>query len=176
MRRKIEYVIALLVMVVLFCIVGGKIANAQEIAGIQEKATETSKWFDEKLLVPVITLIASATGTLAVGKSFLKTIHSAREIFSKTKDESLKEIKNAISKTKEDIYNVSSKIEDHLAEQKQIKMDILNDNQKTREELNRIMEAFKVIYVSNPSPELVKNGASSEIAKILGGDSDEKTN
>lgn len=178
MRRKIEYIVALLVMVVLFCVAGGQLASAQEAisetANLQEKATEASKWFDNQLLVPILTLIASASGTLAVIKTSLKTIANAREVFSKTKDESLKQIKDAVSKTKEDICNVSTKIEDSLLEQKQIKLDIMDDNQKTREALNKVIEAIKVIYVYNPDPELVKNGLSSEVSKILGGDSDEK--
>ena len=77
--KKFKCVIALLAMVVLFCVAGEmkvKAAYQDETAQIEENKTESAKWFDKEMQDKLLTLAFSASGAfIGVGmvvKSFKK--------------------------------------------------------------------------------------------------------
>ena len=196
--KKIKYVIALLTMVVLFCIVGEtpvKATYQEETNQIEENKTESAKWFDKELQDKLLTLAFSASGAvIGVGmvvKSFKKGLKILNITNKKTEDNS-KSIEDTKAEMKKDNLETQKIIkESNGATQKAIQANndatqkaIKEDNKKTLEAIEKsnrelqmlVIKQSQAIVLLSKNEHLVKNGTSEQIANILGSDSNGKTN
>ena len=196
--KKIKYAIALLTMVVLFCVVGGMKVNAtyQGYASeIEENKTESAKWFDKEMQDKLWTLAFSASGAfLGVGlvvKSFKKGL-SVLNITNKKAEDNSKSIEETKSEMKKDNQETQKVIkENNSSTLKAIKTSnedtqnaIKEDNKKTLEAIEKsnkelrdiVNKQSQALVLLSKDEHLVKNGTSEKIANLLGSDSNGKAN
>lgn len=196
--KKFKYVIALLAMVVLFCVAGGikvKATYQDETVEIQENKTESAKWFDKEMQDKLLTLAFSASGAfLGVGlvvKSFKKGL-SVLNITNKKAENNSKSIEQIKIEMKQDNSDTQNVIkESNSATQKAIetsndatKKAIKEDNKKTLEAIEKsnkelrdlVNKQSQALVLLSKDEHWVKNGTSEKIANLLGSDSNGKTN
>lgn len=196
--KKIKYLVALLTMVVLFCVVGGTTAKAtyqDETVEIEENKTESAKWFDKEMQDKLLTLAFSASGAcIGVGmviKSFKRGLQVLNLTNKKAEDNS-KSIEDTKTEMKKDNQETQKIIkENNSATQKSIQLSneatqkaIKEDNEKTIKAVEKsnaetqvlIKNMAQAFILLSKDERYVKNGTSEQIANILGSDSNGKTN
>jgi hypothetical protein len=185
--KKFKYVIALLAMVVLFCIAGGSKAKAtyqDETAQIKENKTDLSKWFDKEFQDKLLTLAFSASGAvIGVGmvvKSFKKGLKILNITNKKAEDnsKSIEDTKSEMKKDNQETQNIIK--ENNSATQKAI----MEDNKKTLDAIEKrnkemqelINKQSQALILLSKDERWVKNGTSEKIANLLGSDTNGKAN
>ena len=196
--KKFKYAIALLAMVVLFCVAGGMSAKAtyqDETVEIQENKTESAKWFDKELQDKLLTLAFSASGAFVgvglVVKSFKKGL-KVLNITNKKAEDNSKSIEDTKTEMKKDNLETQKNIkESNSATQKAIQTSndatqkaIKEDNKKTLEAIEKsnkelrdlVNRQSQALVLLSKDEHWVKNGTSEKVANLLGSDSNGKTN
>ena len=175
--KKIKYLIALLTMVVLFCVAGNTKVEAtyqEEVEQIEENESELSKFFDKELLSYLSTLGIVIIGTTIGVANFIKSFKSVTGSFTKSADKN-EETKKEIIDTKETILLSNKETQKAIEENnKATQLAIAEDNAKTREAVNIVKEVLILAFSSDDK--LVKKGVAEQIVSKLGSDSNEQTN
>ena len=186
--KKIKYLVALLVMVVLFCVINNTKVNAtyqEEVDQIEENESKLSQFFDEELVGYAIEFVVAFGATAMAVVSFIKSFKNVTGTFKKNIDKN-EETKKEIVDTKETILlnnestkkaiEENNKVTQHIIEEnnKATQQAIQEDNAKTREKVE-ILEKILVLAFSNDE-KLVKKGIAEQIVNTLGSDSRGKTN
>ncbi len=175
--KKIKYLVALLTMVVLFCVAGNIKVEAtyqEEIEQIKQNESNLSKFFDKELIGHItdfgIVVIATVFGV----SSFLKKFKSITGSFTSSADKN-EETKKEIVDTKETILSNNKETQKAITENNELTLKaIKEDNIKTREELNMVKEVLLLAFSNDEK--LVKKGVAEQIVNKLGSDSNGKTN
>lgn len=128
---------------------------------IEKNETEASKWFDKEIMGYIVEFALAFGGAVFAVGGFVKKFKDLTSAFTKDSKEKEK-LASQITNDKEII--VKSNEETRQA--------IFEDNAKTRADVEKLIKVFGIAF-SNDS-KLVKNGAATEIMKVLG-DSDEST-
>lgn len=174
--KKIKYLMALLTMVVLFCIVGNTKVSAtyqEEVEQIEQNETKLSKFFDKELMGYALEFVVAFGATVAALTAFIKTLKGTRDEVSNSVIKS-EETKKEIIKTKDTILVNNETTQKAIEENNKATQEaIAEDNAKTRLEIEKILKVLSIVHVNNDK--LVKSGVASEIAKVLG-DSNGKAN
>ena len=166
MKSKIKYLIALLTMVVLFCVAGNTKVSAtyqEEVEQIEENESKLSKMFDKKVMGYVIQFFVGIGYVTAGMKLCSKPLKKVKESFDKTTKKN--------DDTKDEINNVKIEI---VKNNEETRKAIEEDNAKTRNELEQIKKA--VILAFSNDDKLVKKGVAKEMVSMLGCDNNEKPN
>lgn len=175
--KKIKYLIALLTMVVLFCVAGNTKVEAtyqEEVEQIEENESELSKFFDKELVGYIIEFVVAFGATTISVASFIKAFKNVTGSFTKSADKN-DETKEEIINTKETILLSNKETQKAIEENNKATQEaIAEDNAKTREKLEMIAEALAFAFSNDDK--IVKKGLSDQIAKKLGCDSNGKTN
>ena len=175
--KKIKYIIALLTMVVLFCVAGGSTVKAtyqEEVDQIEQNETELSKFFDKELIGYAIEFVVAFGATVAALTAFVKTLKGTSNDVSKSVAKS-EETKKEIVNTKETILANNESTQKAIEENNKATQEaIAEDNAKTREKLEMIAEALAFAFSNDDK--IVKKGLSDQIAEKLGCDSRGKAN
>lgn len=164
--KKIKYLIALLVMVVLFCVVGNTKVEAtyqDEVEQIGQNESELSKFFDKEIVGYVIEFVVAFGATAMAVASFIKTFKNVTGSFDKSADKN--------EETKKELIDAKETI---LKDNEKTKKAIEEDNAKTRQELETIKKAIVLAFTNDEK--LVKKGVAIDIASMLGSDEDGQTN
>lgn len=167
MKFKGFMITAVLGCSMLFC-GGAKVCalESNEAEQIQENESQLSQWFDSEMWFYISQFGTAFFATVFALSSFIKSFKNVTSAFTKDTKEKEKlaaqitEDKEKILKANE--HTVSMIKENNEATQKAI----FEDNAKTREEIEKLIKVFGIAF-SNDS-KLVKNGAASEIMKVLG--------
>ena len=175
--KKIKYLIALLTMVVLFCVAGNTKVEAtyqEEVEQIEENESELSKFFDEELVGYIIEFVVAFGATAMAITSFIKTLKGTKDDVNKSTDKN-EETKKEIIDTKETILLSNKETQKAIEENnKATQLAIAEDNAKTREAVNIVKEVLILAFSSDDK--LVKKGVAEQIVSKLGSDSNEQTN
>ena len=186
--KKIKYLIALLTMVVLFCVAGNTKVSAayqEEVEQIEESESELSKFFDKELVKYVIEFVVAFGATAMAVTSFIKKFKSVTASFDKSADKNEKSTKE-ITDTKQTILLNNESTLKHIEENNKATQQIIEennkatqqaiqeDNAKTREQVETLKKAL-VLAFSNDE-KLVKKGVAEQIVNTLGSDTNEKAN
>lgn len=146
--------------------------EATENQQIQQNESQLSQWFDSEMWFYISQFGTAFFATVFALSSFIKSFKNVTSAFTKDTKEKEKlaaqitEDKDKILKANE--HTVSMIKENNEATQKAI----FEDNAKTRAEIEKLLQAFGMVYVNNDK--LVKSGVAAEIAKVLG-DKNENT-
>lgn len=175
--KKIKYLIALLTMIVLFCVAGNTKVEAtyqKEVEQIEENESELSKFFDKELVGYIIEFVVAFGATTISVASFIKTFKNVTGSFAKSADKN-DETKEEIINTKETILLSNKETQKAIEENnKATQLAIAEDNAKTREAVNIVKEVLILAFSSDDK--LVKKGVAEQIVSKLGSDSNEQTN
>ena len=175
--KKIKYLVALLVMVVLFCVTNNTKVEAtyqEENAEMQENKTESAKWFDKEMQDKLWTLAFSASGAcLGVGmviKSFKRGLQVLNLTNKKAEDnsKSIEDAKVEMKKDNKETQNIIKENNESTLKAMQ------EDNAKTREQVEVLKEVLLLAFSNDEK--LVKKGVAEQIVNKLGSDSNGKTN
>lgn len=139
---------------------------------IQENESQLSKWFDKELAGYIIEFLVAFGATAAAVASFIKSFKNVKDSFTKDTKEKEK-LAAQITEDKEKIIKCNEHTASMIKENNEATQKaIFEDNAKTRAEVEKLLQAFGMVYVNNDK--LVKSGVAAEIAKVLG-DKNENT-
>ena len=143
-----------------------------EAEQIQQNETELSKWFDKELVGYIVEFGTAFIATTIALSSFIKSFKNVKDAF--TNDTKAKEkLVNQLGNDKTEIMKSNEHTINAIKEDNEsTKKAIFEDNAKTREEIEKLIKVFGIAFANDSK--LVKNGAASEIMKVLG-DSNENT-
>ena len=166
---KLKGFIATVMLIGLMCFGFSKKVDALEsetAEQIELNETESSKWFDKEIMGYIIEFSLAFGGAVFALSSFIKKFKDLTNAFNK--DSKLKEeLAKQISEDKIEMISQNSLIAESIkAHNESTQTAILEDNAKTREEVDKLVKVFAIAF-SNDS-KLVKNGAATEIMKVLG--------
>lgn len=139
-----------------------------KIETIAENKSELATWLDEDLKTIILDVGATMSGVILSMGLFLKSIKSLTKHFKKNTEEN-ENTSKVIKDCEKEIKQTQTAIEKNNVDTLKA---IQEDNAATREEIEKLMKVFGIAF-SNDS-KLVKNGAASEIMKVLG-ESNEST-
>lgn len=137
-----------------------------QVETLEENKSGIAEWMDKDLNGLIINVAASISGTVIAMAAFLKSINALKSAFKKSGEEnsnSAKIMKDCEKEIKEN--NTATQIAIEQNNNETLKA-IQEDNAATRAEIERLTKVFGIAF-SNDS-KLVKNGAASEIMKVLG--------
>ena len=158
--KKIKYLIALLTMVVLFCVAGNTKVSAtyqEEVEQIEQSESELSKFFDEELVGYIVEFVVALGATVIGVSSFIKSFKNVTGAFSKSADKN-EETRKEIYNTKETIISnnesTQKAIEENNKETKKaieennmaVQLAIQEDNARTREKIKMIEEVLMLAF------------------------------
>lgn len=175
--KKVKYFMALLTMVVLFCVTGNAKVNAtyqEEIEQIEQNETKLSKFFDKEFVGYALEFVVAFGATVAALTTFIKTLKGTQNDAAKSVEKS-EETKKEIVNTQETILANNESTQKAIEENnKATQLAIAEDNAKTREQLETLKEV--IILAFSNDDKLVKKGVAEQIVNKLGSDSNGKTN
>ena len=122
---------------------------------IQQNETEASKWFDKEMMGYIIEFALAFGGAVIAVGGFVGKFKNLTSAFNKDAKEKEK-LAAQITNDKEMIVKSNE----------ETKQAIFEDNAKTRADVEKLIKVFGIAF-SNDS-KLVKNGAATEIMKVLG--------
>ena len=122
---------------------------------IEENETEASKWFDKEMMGYIVEFALAFSGAVIAVGGFVGKFKNLTSAFNKDAKEKEK-LAAQITNDKEMIVKSNE----------ETKQAIFEDNAKTRADVEKLIKVFGIAF-SNDS-KLVKNGAATEIMKVLG--------
>ena len=143
-----------------------KAIENETVTQIEQNETEVSKWFDKEIMGYIVEFALAFSGAVFAVGGFVKKFKDLTSAFNK--DSKLKEeLANQITNDKQEMIRENDKIATSIKEHNEsTQTAILEDNAKTREEVDKLIKVFAIAFANDSK--LVKNGAATEIMKVLG--------
>ena len=139
---------------------------------IQQNESQLSKWFDSELWLYVSQFGTAFCATVFALSSFIKSFKNVTSAFTKDTKEKEKLAAQITNDKNEILKSNENTIEMIKVNNEYVQKAIFEDNARTRSEVEKLLQAFCMVYVNNDK--LVKSGVAAEIAKVLG-DKNENT-
>lgn len=133
---------------------------------IAQNETEASKWFDKEIMGYIVEFTLAFSGAIFAVGSFVKKFKNLTSAFNsdtKAKEELAKQITNDKNQMISQSNLMAEAIKEH---NESTQTTILEDNAKTRKEVDKLLKVFAIAFANDSK--LVKNGAATEIMKVLG--------
>lgn len=133
---------------------------------IEQNETEASKWFDKEIMGYIVEFALAFSGAIIAVGSFVKKFKDLTSAFKS--DAKIKEsLAKQITEDKNEMLSQSNLMAESIKEHNEAtQTTILEDNAKTREEVDKLLKVFAIAFANDSK--LVKNGAAAEIMKVLG--------